>query len=83
MVPEPILARWNDWRSRPVVLTVAEAAELLRLDARTITDMLHRGDLAGNIAARGLKRGAVRVTSESVLDWLGGKRGVLPTRRKS
>jgi excisionase family DNA binding protein len=57
-------------------MTVVEAAELLRLDPRTVRDMLRTGELEGN------QRGhAIRISRTSVLDWLRGKRRVPRSKR--
>lgn len=62
----------------PEVLTVQEAAILLRMDPRTVRAMLKAGDLAGN------QRGhAIRVLRSSVVEWLCGKRRVPRSRRQS
>jgi len=53
----------------PFAHTVNEVAELLRLDPRTIREMVRSGELEGN------QRGhAIRISRTSVLDWLRGKR---------
>ena len=60
----------------PVALTVAEAAGLLRLDPRTVREMVRSGELEGN------QRGhAIRVSRSSVLDWVRGKRRVPRSKR--
>lgn len=60
----------------PLVLTVQETSQLLRLDPRTIRTMLRAGDLEGN------QRGhAIRISRSSVLDWLRGKRRVPRSKR--
>jgi len=55
----------------PLVVTVAEAAELLRLDPRTIREMFRRGDLPGNRCGH-----AIRLSREGIVRWSGGKRCV-------
>ena len=53
--------------SVPLVLTVHEAAGLLRLDPRTIRAMVRAGELEGNHRGH-----AIRVSGASVLEWLRG-----------
>lgn len=60
--------------AEPLVLTVAEVAQLLRLDPRTVRDLFKRGELAGNQAGH-----AIRLYRASVLDWISGK---CPTRAR-
>ena len=63
-------------RDPPLVLTVGEAADLLRLDRRTVRSMVRSGELEGN------QRGhAIRVSRPSVVDWLRGKRRVPRSKR--
>lgn len=60
----------------PFALTVTETSTLLRLDPRTVRDMVHSGELEGN------QRGhAIRVCRSSALDWLRGKRRVPRSKR--
>ena len=60
----------------PVAHTVNEVAELLRLDPRTIREMVRSGELEGN------QRGhAIRISRTSALDWLRGKRRVPRSKR--
>ncbi len=54
-----------------LVLTVHEAACILRLDPRTIRVMVRAGELAGNQHGH-----VIRVTRESVVEWARGKRRV-------
>ncbi len=49
-------------------LTVKQASQLLQLDVRTIRDMFHRGDIAGNQVGR-----AIRIDRQSVVMWVRGK----------
>lgn len=60
----------------PAVLTVSEAAAFLRLDKRTVRDLFHRGELAGNRAGK-----AIRISGQSALSWLRGKAPVSGSRR--
>jgi excisionase family DNA binding protein len=53
----------------PVVLTVSEAAETLRLDPRTVRAMCREGHLESGQFGH-----AIRISRQSVLDWLSGKR---------
>ena len=62
--------------SLPLALTVTEAAEMLRLDPRTVRAMLRAGELEGN-----QRNHAIRISRSSVLDWLCGKRRVSRSRR--
>jgi len=60
----------------PIALTVQEAADLLRLDSRTVRAMVRTGELQGN------QRGhAIRVSRSSVVDWLSGKRRAPRSKR--
>ncbi len=54
-----------------LVMKVAEAAKLLRLDVRTVRDMFKRGELAGNQAGH-----AIRLLRSSVVDWASGRRAL-------
>lgn len=51
----------------PVVLTVDEAAELLRCDRKTVYTAIQRGKLPG---VRKIGR-AIRIHRPTLLDWLG------------
>ena len=52
----------------PIVVTVPEAAVMLRLDRRTVRELFHRGEIAGN------QRGhAIRLSRTSVVDWASGR----------
>lgn len=65
--------------SQPIeglVLTVSEAAELLRLDPRTVRHLFATGVLEGNRIGH-----AIRLSRVSVLDWASGKRRVSRSRR--
>jgi excisionase family DNA binding protein len=55
----------------PVVLTVDEVATLLRVDRKTIYEMIRRGELPG---VRRIRR-AIRVSRMAVLEWLGNGQG--------
>ena len=59
-------------------LTVEETARFLRLNARTIREMVKKGEIAGN------KRGhAIRISKNSVTNWLSGKTPISRSGRKS
>jgi excisionase family DNA binding protein len=60
----------------PPACTVAQVAVFLRLNARTVREMFHRGELTG-----GQRGHAIRISRGSVLDWLSGKRPVSLSRR--
>ena len=66
----------TDPATLPYVLTVPEAAELLRLDVRTVRDMFHRKQIEGNRHGT-----AIRLLRDSVLDWARGK--CAPHRRSA
>lgn len=58
----------------PAMLTKAEAAAFLRVDIRTISRMIARGDLAA--ARLGARRGcAVRISKVEILRIAGGRCG--------
>lgn len=61
--------------SVPEVLTVDEAAKLLRVDRKTVYTAVQRGKLPG---ARKLGR-TIRVHRQTLLDWLGAG-GLRPTK---
>lgn len=73
---EPTSARDNT-SGRPEVMTVDETADLLRVNRKTIYDLIARGELPG---VRRVGR-SIRISRDAVLDWL-GQGGVPPTRRR-
>ena len=52
----------------PVVLTVDEAAALLRVERKTLYDAIHRGEVPG---VRRIGR-LIRLSRETLLKWLAG-----------
>ena len=63
--------------AQSLVVTVAEAAEMLRLDPRTIRELFRRGELAGNQCGH-----AIRLSREGIVRWSSGKRCVPHSGRK-
>lgn len=51
-----------------LVVTVLEAAAMLRLDPRTVRDLFREGKIAGNQQGH-----AIRLSRASVLDWACGR----------
>ena len=51
----------------PAVMNIQEAAEVARLDRRTVSHAIHRGDLSALVAGR-----AVRIHREELEAWLRG-----------
>ena len=62
----------------PAVMTPDEVAALLRLNRKTIYDLIRRGELPG---ARRFGR-SIRVSRDAVLDWLRGQGRVSSARSK-
>lgn len=76
--PEPASSPENSRPAElPLALTVQEASVALRLDPRTVRQMVRSGEIDGN-----QKGHAIRISRSSVLDWLCGKRRV-PRSRSS
>lgn len=65
--------------SAPDVLTVDETASLLRVNRKTVYELIQRGDLPG---VRRVGR-AVRIHRETVLRWLAEGQGRAPRSRSS
>ncbi len=61
----------------PTVLTVEEVAELLRVDRKTVYELIRRGELPG---VRRIGR-TIRVHRETVLRWLAEGQGRAPRSR--
>ena len=60
-----------EWRDdRAEVLTLGEAAELLRVDQATVSELAERGELPGRKLGR-----SWRFSRRAVLDWLGDSEG--------
>lgn len=62
----------------PDVLTLEEAAELLRVDAETVDELAARGELPGQRLA-----GEWRFARAALLDWLGQAAGESGTRPRA
>jgi excisionase family DNA binding protein len=61
------------------VLTVPEAAKLLRLNRKTVYEAIQRGEFPG---ARHIG-GAIRISKSAVLEWLAEGQGRAPRSRRT
>lgn len=66
-----------DVTALPLVLTVDETADLLRVNRKTIYEMVSRDELPGAVRT-GRK---IRISSRAVLDWLNGQGRAFHTTR--